>query len=211
MKRVWKRVDELAHRHLLLTMLLLVVVVTVPGFYRLDQIAADGKATAKQEASDNGDRIAAEAQLLQGLRHDVHCITHWINTSTAASRARQTVATKRLDLLFQALDAAEAARQKRARQVYHRAQRANRAYHLYVRHHPIPSLALACSVPHFRPPAVPPVTTKTKPTPTKTVTATVTRTLPPPPPRTITMHPAPRTVTRTVTVAPGHRKGHHHR
>lgn len=181
----------------------MVLVVTIPGFIRTEQISRSGQQTASQEVQDNANHIAAEKRIISGLRRDVRCITTWVNAYTSSSREIQARSTERLDLLFKALNAAVEAQHKKSLKVYHKASLANQAYHRYLRHNPIPGLKLACSVPDLPVVPDPPTRTVTVTPAPRTVTPaprTVTQT---PARRTVTAHPAPRTVTVTTTVPPG--------
>jgi hypothetical protein len=130
------------------------------------------------------------------------CIATWANNYARRAHAVQTLATARVDKLFDALDAANRGHRARALNLFHKAQAADRRYHRYISKHPVPQLKLSCSVPPT--PGPHPSSSSRSPTPSPSVSVRVvpgpTTTVPGP---TVTVRPAPRTKVVTTTVPPG--------
>lgn len=179
-------------------MLLLVI----PGFVRVEQLAAREHDIRVQQQADTAARLDVEAQIVAAMRTQLGCVRNWIRQDTARSQALSPIATQRVEDLFAAFRHALRGEQAAAMRLGRTAIREDARYLRQLRRHPVPRLRLAChlTLPH-------PGSSGPEPSPTATVTvtaapatvhATATVTAPA---RTVTVPGA--TATRTLTLAPG--------
>lgn len=172
-----------------------------------DQLKQQQHTLARQQAGLQVQQAGLHAQQHE-LDHAVTCVQKWANGLVRRSERLQPHANGRIDDLFSALRVALRGHQRKALRLVRAALRENHAYHRLLRNSPLLTPKLECRTTTH--PAKQPKPDRSKPNsapqPTPTVTATTIVRVPEPVPgpTRVLVH----TEVRTVTVPPGHQKGH---